>query len=296
MVDPKSVDWRLVRQSSYLVHQHLRYEYSAPIRDLDHRLMVIPARGHGDQLRVSYRVDVSSREHAKTFRADAFGNFVIEISVPFVEQAIEFDAWTLVERSVERGPHRVHRDWLTDGRLLTPTGLTEPDDELRGVAAGLQQGESDRLELATRINRWVFERMTYREGVSDVRTSAAAALATGQGVCQDYAHVMLALCRLCGLPARYVSGHLIGEGSMHAWVEVLLRSAERPGEGIAYAFDPTHGRSTSLSYLTVAVGRDYADVSPTRGTYRASTKGLLSSQRRVSVTGVEYLEGTAPAA
>jgi transglutaminase-like putative cysteine protease len=93
---------------------------------------------------------------------------------------------------------------------------------------------------------------------------------------------MLALCRLCDLPARYVSGHLLGEGGTHAWVDVLLP------EAVAVAFDPTHGREVSLSYVTVAVGRDYRDVAPTSGSYTASFKGQLSSQRRVGLTAVQY--------
>jgi transglutaminase-like putative cysteine protease len=97
---------------------------------------------------------------------------------------------------------------------------------------------------------------------------------------------MIALCRLCKLPARYVSGYLVGEGPMHAWVEVLLPS-KRPGEGIAWPFDPTHDRTVSLRYLTVAVGRDYADVSPTRGTFRAATGGTLSSHQFVGLTAVQ---------
>jgi transglutaminase-like putative cysteine protease len=124
--------------------------------------------------------------------------------------------------------------------------------------------------------------MTYTPGVTSVETTAAEALALSQGVCQDYAHVMLALCRLCDLPARYVSGHLLGEGGTHAWVDVLLP------EAVVVAFDPTHGREVSLSYVTVAVGRDYRDVAPTSGSYTASFKGQLSSQRRVGLTAVQY--------
>jgi transglutaminase-like putative cysteine protease len=100
---------------------------------------------------------------------------------------------------------------------------------------------------------------------------------------------MLALCRLCELPARYVSGHLLGEGGTHAWVEVLFSgTAGDPTQAVAIAFDPTHGREVGLSYVTVAVGRDYRDVAPTSGSYQASFKGRLSSQRRVGLTSVQY--------
>jgi transglutaminase-like putative cysteine protease len=122
--------------------------------------------------------------------------------------------------------------------------------------------------------------MRYTRGVTGVSTTAAEAFALGGGVCQDYAHVMLALCRLCGLPARYVSGHLLGEGATHAWIEVLLPD----GDGaVAHAFDPTHGVRTGLRHLTVATGRDYADVAPTSGTFRAGPSGALTSRQRVTL-------------
>ena len=156
------------------------------------------------------------------------------------------------------------------------------------VAARLAHGRGGARGVAERINNWVHTHLTYTPGATDVHTTAATALALGAGVCQDYAHVMIALSRLCGLPARYVSGHLVGEQAMHAWVEVLLPCPERRGEGVALALDPTHGRPATLSYLTVAIGRDYADVSPTRGTFRAESGGCLTSQQTVTLTSLRY--------
>jgi transglutaminase-like putative cysteine protease len=103
--------------------------------------------------------------------------------------------------------------------------------------------------------------MTYENGATTVSTTAAAALALGRGVCQDYAHVMLALCHVLRLPARYVSGHLLGQGGTHAWTEVIV---PRAGQAEAVAFDPCHGRRTDGGYVTVATGRDYADVARLR--------------------------------
>ena len=73
--------------------------------------------------------------------------------------------------------------------------------------------------------------MRYRPGATNIDTTAARAFGMAQGVCQDYAHVMLCLCRLCGLPARYVSGHLLGEGGSHAWVEVVVPDPAGVGRG-----------------------------------------------------------------
>jgi transglutaminase-like putative cysteine protease len=125
--------------------------------------------------------------------------------------------------------------------------------------------------------------MRYEFGVTTVRTTAAEALAAGRGVCQDYAHVMLALCHVLALPARYVSGHLLGQGGTHAWVEVIVAA----GDGaIAVPFDPCNARMADSRYVTVATGRDYADVAPTSGSYQGQAKGKLTSSRRVGIVSL----------
>jgi transglutaminase-like putative cysteine protease len=130
---------------------------------------------------------------------------------------------------------------------------------------------------------WVQANLSYRFDATDVRTTAAQALALGAGVCQDYAHVMLALCRAGGLPARYVSGHLVGEGGTHAWVEVLVEDPLESRRALAVAFDPTHGRRADDGYVSIAVGRDYADVAPTSGTFASGGRGRLWCTKRLEV-------------
>ena len=111
----------------------------------------------------------------------------------------------------------------------------------------------------------------------------SVALAGGKGVCQDYAHVMLSLCRVVGVPARYVSGHLVGEGGSHAWVEVVVSDALARGTSrtVAVAFDPTHNRRAGQGYFTVAIGRDYNHVAPTSGTFEGKDPGVLSALKRL---------------
>ncbi|HVS06959.1 MAG TPA: transglutaminase family protein [Candidatus Dormibacteraeota bacterium] len=297
LLNHTEIDWGRVQRSVYLIHQNFHYEYPGPIADLNHHLVVLPPKRHGDQRRLRHQLDVSVSPMTVAKRRDVFGNVVLDLHVPFVETAIDFEAWIVVERFA-LGPLRMPGTALTDRRYLDPSPLTQPDEALRAVATSLRMAGEDALPLARRINRWVYETMSYAAGVTSVETTAAQALALSQGVCQDYAHIMLALCRLCELPARYVSGHLLGEGGTHAWVDVLVPAAPTlpsPGgggknapEAVAVAFDPTHGREVGLSYVTVAVGRDYRDVAPTSGSYKASHKGQLSSQRRVGLTAVQY--------
>ena len=91
---------------------------------------------------------------------------------------------------------------------------------------------------------------------------------------------MLALCRIVGLPARYVSGHLLGQGGTHAWVEVVVPAGR---EALAAAFDPCNGRRANSGYVTVATGRDYSDVAPTSGSYLGTSGSRLTTSRRVGV-------------
>jgi len=282
------VEWQRVRRTGYLVYQHLHYEYPGPIQDLNQRLMILPPEHYGNQHRVDYRLEVSTPTFDLSCHNDEFGNQEIKLQIAQVEQAIDFEAWILVERSTENKPHSLSADWLTDARLLEPSALTQPDNRLRQIAASLLASGTQGLALAQQINQWTHQALRYAHEVTNIHTTAAEALALGQGVCQDYAHIMIILCRLCGLPARYVSGHMLGEGGTHAWVEVLLPAAETPELAIVEPFDPTNGKKVGLDYLTIAVGRDYYDVAPTSGTFRAAYRGQLSTHKRVSLTLLEY--------
>ncbi len=290
LINHHDVDWQRVQRTAYLIHQHLRYEYPGPIYDLKQCLMIIPPEFHGDQRRIVHRLEVSVPTVDLSERQDEFGNVVLDLSIPRVESAIDFEAWVLVERHADESLHRTPASWLTDQRLLLPSSLTQPDTALRQVAAALLAEGYQGVALARRINDWVYHTLQYVHDVTDIHTPAAEALALGQGVCQDYAHVMIALCRLCGLPAYYVSGHLLGEGGTHAWVEVLVPALERADEAAVWSFDPTHGCEAGLSYLTIAIGRDYHDVAPTSGTFRASYRGQLSARKRVGLTVLEYTD------
>ncbi|HTV73940.1 MAG TPA: transglutaminase family protein [Candidatus Acidoferrales bacterium] len=283
-MDHATLNWCGARKATYLIHQHFRYEYPGPIRDLDHRLMIVPRLRHGDQRRIVQRVDILPDARA-VLGQDAFGNELALVALPHVEGTLEFEHWSVVERNTSHGEHRVTAGQLADPRYRNASKLTRPDAELREAAQTLRAAHADPLELANALNTFVHRTMSYKADVTDVSTTAAAAFALRRGVCQDYAHVMLAIARTCGLAARYVSGHLLGEAGTHAWVEVLIPSGD---QALVVAFDPTHGCRTTLGYLVVAVGRDYADVAPTSGVYSAPYVGRLRARKRVGVSAVEY--------
>jgi transglutaminase-like putative cysteine protease len=284
-LDHHTMDRSRTLRTAYRVQQRFHYEYAAPISTLRQRLMVVPRPVHGDQRLLRHRLEVSEARFRKRMCGDRFGNVVLGIDIPKVEEAVDFDVSVLVERSAGQVGHLEG----TTGQVLDvyrlPSALTRPDSVLRDAAAELAGGGETSGDLAAAVSSWVYRHMSYGSDRTGVHTTAGEALAAGEGVCQDYAHVMLALCRLLGIPARYVSGHLVGEGGTHAWVEVLVPA---PGQSVeVVAWDPTHDRRADLNYLTVAVGRDYRDVAPVSGTYCTPHQGWLSASCRVGVAQVE---------
>lgn len=282
MIDPASVDWSAARRASYRVRQTFRYEYAQPITDLNHRLVVIPPARFGDQRRTYHDILVELADVRRQERMDQFGNLIVDFFAREVPEAIEFVAEVDVERSAAV-PNLLPDGWPPADWLLDPSPLTAADERIQSAAEELSAGSVYGLDLADSINDWVYGSLTYKHDLTGVRTTAAEALAVGSGVCQDYAHVMLAVCRAAGLPSRYVSGHMLGQGGTHAWVEVVLPAAGGR-DAVAWAFDPTHASRVGLGYVTIAVGRDYADVAPTSGTYRSGGKGRLSASKKVILT------------
>lgn len=288
-IDHEAIDWANVLRTTALIHQHFRYEYPGPVTELRQRLMVVPPDFHDGQRLVTHKIRVSGCNVDTERSYDTFGNVILDFSLERVEQSVDFTAWIVVEREAGADGGDEPDALAPDARLAEPSRLTEPDAALEAVADELRATGLAGVELAERISTRVHEHFTYRYGQTTVSSTAAEAWAGGLGVCQDYAHCMLALCRLCGLPARYVSGHLLGEGGTHAWVEVLVPHPAEEDALRAVAIDPTHDRRTGLKYLSVAFGRDYADVPPTSGTFEAPYAGQLTTHKRAAVTRVEYL-------
>jgi transglutaminase-like putative cysteine protease len=280
VLDHHTVDLDSAERITYLLEQTFRYDYTGPVQQLRHRLVVLPPVRHGDQHLRAHRLDIDGAPVRRSMRQDAQGNTVVRVNAARVERSVQFGVAALLERVHGDGPVRLRAGALSDPRFLRATRLTAPDDTLAAIARDLGRHDDTPLERAARICEFVHEAMSYEYGVTSVQTTAADALAGGRGVCQDSAHIMLALCRLLAMPARYVSGHLLGQGGTHAWVEVMIPAVDHAA---AMPFDPCNGVSASARYLTIATGRDYADVPPTSGVYVGSSSGQLTTNRRLAV-------------
>ncbi|MCU1491909.1 MAG: transglutaminase protein [Acidimicrobiaceae bacterium] len=212
-----------------------------------------------------------------TYR-DYWGTVVQSFDVQVPHEALEVVARSVVETSApaplpEDGP-----DWsaLRDedvadrfAELLVPTAYAPFNPNLAGLARGAAEGATP-AEAVRRIGELVRSHLRYEAGTTAVTTSALQAWAQGSGVCQDFAHLTVALLRQVGIPARYTSGYLhpkkaavVGErvsAASHAWVEAWL--------GRWWPLDPTNGDPVGERHVTVAHGRDYSDVAPFIGIYQ----------------------------
>lgn len=250
------------------------YRYDSEVTASYNEVRLVPLTGQS-QLTLESKVETTPKARQQRYW-DYWGTQVTSFDVHAPHTELEVTVSSVVETG-EATPPPVGATWellraeaTRDEfvELLVPSARAVPDEALLAVTAGAA-GLSP-YETMTALFAEVREHVEYRPGTTGVSTSAVEAWQIGAGVCQDIAHVSLALLRAVGIPARYVSGYLhpggddavIGltvRGESHAWVEVWL--------GEWWAFDPTNGIPVGRRHVVVARGRDYGDVTPLKGVY-----------------------------
>jgi transglutaminase-like putative cysteine protease len=249
------------------VEHATRFSYDEPVREAYTEIRLRPVDAGGQRCS-SFALTTEPRGAAVHEYVDRFGSSVQHFDVLAPHSAltvhVRSDVWTPERFDAEGEPSLVDRwDFLRGTRYV---GL---DGAIAELAASVPPAD-DVLEGAWALLRAVRGAMTYARGSTHVHTRADEALADRRGVCQDFAHVFIGVCRARDIPARYVSGYLLdpnGDGeraASHAWADVLV-----PGRGWV-SLDPTHDTEQTDHYIRVGVGRDYADVAPTRGVYKGN--------------------------
>ena len=226
-----------------------------------------------------HHFDLPSRHSQLTIIADALVNIEAQPSIP---DFMEYQGWQELEEIVEK------KDYWD---MLMPSHFARSSPELEQLAGEIGVTERKRrspLAFLQDIASGVHRSFSYVKKSTAVNSPIEDALRSRQGVCQDFAHIMIALVRNARIPCRYVSGYLYHstenahpatDGATHAWVEALL-----PGLGWV-GFDPTINRLASEQHIRTATGRDYADVPPTMGMMKGKADTQL--QVRVRVTPSE---------
>lgn len=246
------------------IHHSTQYRYGIPPNSLIEVLRLTPRNTASQSVR-DWRLEASVDVALRRF-GDAFGNINHTFTVERPPQEITITATGTVETEPNSGIVSDTHEGLPLGIFLRETELTRPTPELVALGARARAlSDGTTLDWAHKLNNLVNETIRFRTGATTVTTAAAAALAAGEGVCQDLSHVFLAAARSNGLPARYVSGYQFAEGrardehASHAWAEAFV-------EGLGWVgFDPSGGVSTTDAHVRIAVGLDYLGAAPVRG-------------------------------
>lgn len=277
---------------NYAIRHTTAFRYDTPVRESVMELRMRPASG-GVQHCLQFEVDVQPKARVFAY-CDFNGNWVHHFDIPrrhsqltivaraevqlealpALPDALNEDAWRAVDEWSSRGEH-----W----HFRQPSHFAAWTLALLDFASSIAAADrkrADPLTAARAAMSAIHGGFEYAPASTHVDSPIDDALRARRGVCQDFAHVMISMLRHLGLPARYVSGYVapkaMTEGSdpssiaTHAWVEVMLPELGWVG------MDPTHNVTAGLRHVRVAIGRDYADVPPTRGIFKGSTTSTLS--------------------
>jgi transglutaminase-like putative cysteine protease len=240
-------------------------------------LRLRPLAGGGQRVH-AYRLDLTPQTRLGSY-VDGFGNQVHYFNLLPPHAALDIVSQAEVETGLRAAPSPTAPPPV-DLLVLRPPVLDTAAVRRLARRAGLTDRTSaeDVREALRRINELIAHELAYMADVTTVSTDVEEVLRLRRGVCQDFAHVFIAVTRSAGVPARYVSGYVYagdGEpvvGASHAWAEAWV-----PGRGWA-AYDPTHPGLTAEHYVRVAVGRDYRDAAPTRGVYVGSAGSAMEAR------------------
>lgn len=220
-----------------------------------------------------HHFDVPGRYDQLIITAEA----LVEINpTPPLPRALDSSAWAELDALIA-----AEDQW----DMLMPSRFAQQSRLLRQLAHDLAvRRDADPLSVLRHVNSALYDVLDYDPKATHVDSPIDDALSDRKGVCQDYAHIMIALVRGLGIPCRYVSGYLYHRGedhdrsandATHAWVEALLPQLGWVG------FDPTNNLLASERHIRAAIGRDYADVPPTRGIFKGSAASQLDVRVKV---------------
>jgi transglutaminase-like putative cysteine protease len=293
----------------YSVRHTTTFHYEPAIRESVMEVRMQP-RSEGIQRCLSFNLDVNPATNIMQYR-DFTGNIVHHFDIAGSHTEVKITAQSVVEVQDASAPRASDAgDWADlDAQvaaddyweMLLPSQFARssgPLEQLSGELKCVRRGNP--LELLTELNEAIYGMFAYVPNSTNVDSPIEEALQSRRGVCQDFAHVMIALVRPLHVPCRYVSGYMFHrdptrekrdrsvEGASHAWVEALV-----PRLGWV-AFDPTNNLIGADRHIRVAIGRDYADVPPTRGVYKGEAHSELSVAVTVSPSDAPLPEPVAP--
>ena len=246
------------------IHHASVFNFSAPMRYVvqSHRLM--PASFEGQRI-LDWNVEVENAEFSNYY-VDGAGDQIRTMSCEGPLDSLTVTIRGSVELTDTKGVLRGYQETIPPLAYLRDTPFTKPDQAIKDlVDATLKTADGTSLDIAHKMSAAVTTAVAYKSGTTESNTTAAEALAQGQGVCQDHAHVLIAMARSAELPARYVSGYLNTsadvntEEASHAWAEIFI-------EGLGWiGFDASNECCPDENYVRLGSGLDALYAAPIRG-------------------------------
>jgi len=279
----------------YKIVHITKYQYNWPIKESINEIRLFP--NHFDEQEVmDYQLFITHDPEVEYFR-DYYGNRVANFNIlePHQEMTIESRMTVRVNHSLKipEIDGTTIEDLETEKNKninllkLTYPETIEKQNEIDTILETIDVTNKDIITIAQLCNQYIYNNFAYTKGITNVETTIDEILDLKKGVCQDFAHVLLQLLRTIGIPSRYVSGYICpnekglrGEGATHAWVEFYT-----PAQGWL-GLDPTNNIWTMDNHVKLAVGRNFHDCTPIKGTF----KGLARQTLSVSVA-IGYEDG-----
>ena len=279
----------------FQVSHTTEYKYAVPASESFAELRVWP-QDNASQRIISRRLEVTPEVRVDHY-VDYFGNNVEFFSIPHRHHSLTVTSEADIETALVQPSEAALDISVGEARqifnsrryqlfeFMEPSHHVPLNQHRRIRKQFFRQADSFGAALRA-LNTWIYKNFEYRSGETTISTPIHDVVAQRRGVCQDFAHLMLAILRSNGIPARYVGGYieaydpettdpeLVGAAASHAWVEVCL-----PG-GTWWGLDPTNNQPAGERHIEVAFGRDYSDVAPMRGTY----KGAMDQKLNVIVS------------
>lgn len=269
----------------FKIHHVTRYTYEVPVRDSANQIILFPVK---DEYQTVLKQDLSiTGEPSVDVYKDYYGNEVGSFTFADAHTELTIDSKIEVITKArplpaDVAPKEVQWNSLQALRYQVPfidflkQESCEVVDEIKRDTQVGEYMQVTPLTAAQKLNEYVFKQFQYIKGVTSVETTTDEIWKLKAGVCQDFAHILLVMLRMTGIPARYVSGYVCpnhngmrGEGATHAWVEAYI-----PDHGWL-GLDPTNNCFVNDLHVRLAVGRSFSDCSPVKGTYKGTSHHSL---------------------
>ena len=282
--------------SKFKIHHVTKYTYESPVRDSANQIILYPIKDEYQEV-LKHELTISGEPLVEIYK-DYYGNDVGSFSSqePHIELIIDSRMEVITKpRPVPEDTQPKEEQWSHLMQVRNKVALidflkVEQFDALPEITMIVELSQNQEVTpyaAALRLNEYVFENFNYIKGITSVETTLNEIWKLKAGVCQDFAHMLSAMLRIINIPARYVSGYVCphksgmrGEGATHAWVEAYLPFFGWLG------MDPTNNCLVSDRHVRLAVGRNFSDCSPVKGTYKGTSEQTLE----VGVT-VSYEDG-----